>query len=196
MNFRSMVCVAAVAASATATPISLQRFDTNHSTIGFRVPILGGMSEVQGKFTDYALEAVFDEEHLENSSVKAVIHAASIDTGIKARDDDLRSPNFFDVVKYPDITFQSSRVEKTANGYLARGEFTMHGVTKQIALPFTVTGVRRDPVKKTIVVGFAADIHLNRQDYGISWKHQIDPAFVGDDVLVQIRLITKLNPLP
>ncbi len=139
--------------SAVAAPIPLQKWDMNHSTISFRVPILGGMSEVEGKFTDFAVDVVFDEEHLENSRVKAVIHAASVDTGIADRDKHLRTADFFAVDKYPDIN-------------------------------------------NTIIAGFAAQTPLNRQDYGVSWKHSVDPAFVGDDVQIQIRLITKKNPLP
>ena len=115
-----------------AAPIALQKFDTNHSTIAFTVPILGGMSEVEGKFIDFAIDAAFDEQHPEASHVKAVIHATSVSTGIKERDDHLRSADFFDVAKFPDITFQSTSIEKTADGFLAHGDFTMHGVTKSI----------------------------------------------------------------
>jgi polyisoprenoid-binding protein YceI len=178
-----------------ATPVPLARWDLNHSTIGFRVPILGGMSEVQGKFTDFSIDVVFDEEHPDNSHVKAVIHATSIDTGVADRDKHLRTSDFFDVEKYPDITFESTRIEKTAAGFAAHGDLTMRGVTKRIVLPFRLTGVKRD-ADHTITVGFAAQTQLNRQDYGIAWKHKIDPAFVGDDVEVQIRLISRKNKLP
>jgi polyisoprenoid-binding protein YceI len=179
-----------------ALAIPLQKWDVNHSTIAFRIPILGGMSEVEGKFTDFTLDVVFDQEHLENSEVKAVIKAASIDTGIAERDKDLRSANFFDVAKYPDITFESTLIEKTPAGYIAHGDFTMHGVTHPVSLPFTLTGTKRDTTANTIIAGFAAQITLNRQDYGIAWKHSADPVFVGDDVQVQIRVITKKNPIP
>ena len=81
--------------------------------------------------------------------------------------------------------------EKTADGYLARGDFTMHGVTKTIALPFRITGQKRDGEGKTIIVGFAGQTHLNRQDFGVAWRHPVDPTFVGDDVQIRIRLITK-----
>ena len=74
-----------------------------------------------------------------------VIKAASINTGIERRDNHLRSADFFDVAKYPEITFQSKKIEKKGKGLVAVGDFTMHGVTKEIALPFTVSGVSKDP---------------------------------------------------
>ena len=129
------------------------------------------------------------------SSVVATIHPASIDTGIADRDKDLRSADFFDVAKYPDLTFASSRIEKTATGFVAHGKLTMHGVTKEIALPFRVTGVKRDVAKGTIEVAFAAETHLNRRDYGINWTHSVDPLFVGDDITVSIHLLSKRVPV-
>jgi polyisoprenoid-binding protein YceI len=131
----------------------------------------------------------------EASRVKAVIHATSVSTGIAQRDDHLRTKDFFDVAKFPDITFQSTAIEKTADGFVAHGDFTMHGVTKSITLPFHITGEERDPEGKTIIVGFAGQTHLNRQDYGVPWKHPVVPAFVGDDIQIRIRLITKKTPL-
>ncbi len=189
----ALLVVAAVTTG--AAPISLQKFDTNHSTIAFTVPILGTMSEVEGKFTDFAIEIAFDEQHPETSRVKAVIHATSVSTGIKDRDDHLRSAAFFDVAKFPDITFQSTAIEKTSDGFVARGDFTMHGVTKPITLPFRITGEKRDAEGKTLIIAFAAQTHLNRQDFGVAWRHPVDPTFVGDDIQIRIRLITKKTPL-
>ena len=185
----------AIALLLAATPLTVDRFDTNHSTIGFRIPIAGGMSEVEGKFTDFAIAVVYDDQNLANSSVTATIQAASINTGIAERDKDLRSAGFFDVAKYPEIKFVSSRIEKSGSGFIAHGMLTMHGVSKEITLPFRQTGKRDVPDKNAIVLGFAADTHLDRTDYGISWKHSIDPLFVGNDVTVAIRLITKLIPV-
>jgi polyisoprenoid-binding protein YceI len=73
---------------------------------------------------------------------------------------------------------------------------TMRGVSKPFALPFRVTGNRRDEKTNTFVVTFVADAHLNRRDFGVSWTHSVDPLFVGDDITVVIRLITKRVPLP
>jgi polyisoprenoid-binding protein YceI len=71
----------------------------------------------------------------------------------------------------------------------------MHGVTKEIAPPFHVTGVRRDAATNTMLVAFAAEFHLNRRDYGINWTHSVDPLFVGDDVTVVVHLLSKRTPI-
>ena len=86
--------------------------DTNHSTVGFSVSIMDGLSRVSGKFTDFTVTLTNDEKDITKSSVNVVIKAASINTGIPARDTHLRSADFFEVEKYPEITFQSKRIEK------------------------------------------------------------------------------------
>ena len=86
--------------------------DNNHSTVGFSVPILGGLSQVKGKFTDFAITINNDEKDITKSSVSVVIKATSVDTGIEGRDRHLRTADFFDVEKFPEITFKSERIEK------------------------------------------------------------------------------------
>ena len=167
------------------------RIDNNHSTIGFSVPILDGLSKVNGKFTDFTVTLNNDESDITKSSVTVVIKAASIDTGIAARDNDLRSAAFFDVEKYPEINFQSKRIGKRGNQLLALGTFTMHGVTKEIEIPFTITGVSKNPATKKMVIGYSARLTLNRRDFGISWRHPSVPNFVGDNVEIEINLITR-----
>ena len=91
------------------------KIDPNHSTIGFATPILGNLSKVHGKFTEFTVTLKFDENDLPNSSVSAIIKAASIDTGVADRDKHLRSADFFDVAKFADITFASSRIERSGD---------------------------------------------------------------------------------
>ncbi len=119
-----------------------------------------------------------------------VIKATSIDTGVENRDKHLRSADFFDVEKFPDITFQSSHIEKKGKQFIAHGPLTVHGITKEIALPFTVTGVSESADKTKKSVGYSASIVLNRRDYGINWSHRV-PGFVGDNITVDIDLITR-----
>jgi len=167
------------------------RIDYNHSTVGFSVPIMDGLSKVNGKFTDFTVTLTNDEKDITKSSVSVVIKAASINTGIAARDNDLRTAAFFDVEKYPEITFESKRIEKRREQLIAVGTFTMHGVSKEIALPFAITGINRDPVAKKMNIGYSARITLNRRDFGINWRHQSVPNFVGDNVDIEINLITR-----
>lgn len=165
--------------------------DANHSNIGFSVPIMNGLSKVRGKFTDFTINLTNDEQDITKSSVSVVIKATSISTGIEARDKHLRTADFFDVEKFPEITFQSARIEKKGKQLLAHGTLTMHGVAKEIALPFTITGVDENADKTKKNVGYSASIVLNRRDYGINYTHKTVPNFIGDNITVEIDLITK-----
>ncbi|HSE16773.1 MAG TPA: YceI family protein [Pyrinomonadaceae bacterium] len=184
-----LLAVTAVAQNGTTTkPYPI---DNNHSTIGFSVPILGGLSQVKGKFTDFAITLNNDEKDITKSSVSVVIKATSVDTGIEGRDRHLRNADFFDVEKFPEITFKSERIEKKGKQFIAHGPLTMHGVTKPIALPFTVTGTFKNPTNNKMSVGYSARIVLNRRDFGINYSRQDNPTFVGDNITVEIELVTR-----
>lgn len=180
-----LLLVAAPAQSAT------YEVDMAHSTVGFSVPILGGLSQVIGKFTDFAVTIDYDEANITKSSVNATIKTASIDTGIAPRDKHLRTADFFDAEKYPEITFKSSRVEKKGKQLIAYGTLTMHGVSKEIALPFTIAGKFTNPETKQTVYGFSSRLKLNRQDYGIAYRRKDNPTFLGDEIEIELNLITK-----
>lgn len=165
--------------------------DNGHSTVGFSVPILGGLSQVKGKFTDFAITLNADEKDITKSSVSVVIKATSIDTGIEGRDRHLRNADFFDVEKFPEITFKSERIEKKGKQFIAHGPLTMHGVTKQIALPFTVTGTFKNPTNNKLSVGYSAKTVVNRRDFGINYARQDNPTFIGDNITVEIELVTR-----
>lgn len=165
--------------------------DVAHSNIGFSIPIAGGLSNVRGKFNEFTVGIVYDDQDVTKSSVNAVIKAASIDTGIERRDNHLRNPDFFEVEKYPDITFTSSRVEKKGKGFIAHGTFTMHGVSKEVALPFTINGVSRDEKTGKTTLGITARTTLNRRDYGINFSSADNPNFLGDMIDIELNLITR-----
>ncbi len=165
--------------------------DVAHSNVGFSIPIAGGLSHVRGKFTDFTIAIVYDDTDVTKSSVDAVIKAASIDTGIERRDNHLRNPDFFEVEKYPEITFKSSRVEKKGKGFIAHGTFTMHGVSKEIALPFTINGISRDEKSGKTTLGVTAKTTLNRRDFGINFARPDNPTFLGDMVEIELNLITR-----
>jgi polyisoprenoid-binding protein YceI len=165
--------------------------DANHSNVGFSVPILDGVSQVRGKFTSFTINLDYDEANITKSSVNAVIKTASISTGIDARDKHLRSADFFDAEKYPEITFQSKRVEKKGKNFLAIGDFTLHGVTKEVTIPFTVTGKFVNPANQQMSAGFSANLTINRRDYGMTWKNSSIPNFVGDLVNIELAILVK-----
>jgi polyisoprenoid-binding protein YceI len=188
-----LFAVTAVAQVATTTRV--YPIDNNHSNVGFSVPIFGGLSQVKGKFTDFAITLNADEKDITKSSVSVVIKATSIDTGIEGRDRHLRNADFFDVEKYPEITFKSERIEKKGKQFIAHGPLTMHGVTKQIALPFTITGTVKNPTSGKMAVGYSAKLVLNRRDFGINYSRPDNPTFVGDNITVEIELVTRaLDP--
>ena len=164
--------------------------DAAHSTVGFTVSILGGLSKVSGKFASFTATIDYDEADVTKSSVTATIKADSIDTGIERRDAHLKTPDFFDTAKYPEITFQSKRVEKKGKQLYVTGTFTMHGVSKEITIPFTVTGKVVNPQTKATTYGFSARFKLNRQDYGITYQNKNVPNWIGDEVEIELDLIT------
>ena len=164
--------------------------DASHSNVGFNVSILGGLSRVRGKFASFTATIDYDENDVSKSSVTATIKADSIDTGIARRDDHLKTADFFDVAKYPEITFVSKRVEKSGKQFVAHGTFTMHGVSKEISIPFTLTGKVVNPATKLTTYGFSARLTLKRSDYGINYQHKTIPNWIGDDVEIELDLIT------
>jgi polyisoprenoid-binding protein YceI len=185
------VATAVAQQTAPKAPAGTHPIDNAHSTVGFSVPILGGLSQVKGKFTDFAITLNHDEKDVTKSSVSVVIKATSVDTGIERRDAHLRTPDFFDVEKFPEITFKSERIEKKGKSFIAHGPLTMHGVTKEIALPFNITGTYKNPANNKTTLGYSAKMVLNRRDYGINYSRQDSPTFVGDDITVEIELVTR-----
>lgn len=180
---------------AAAATFEFPKFDKSHSTVGFRVPILAGMSQVEGKFTSFEVQLRYDPENVSKCSVKATIEAASINTGIADRDDHLRSEDFFDATAHPTIVFISNKVVREGDGLLVHGTLSMHGISKQVDLKSVVKGLQVDSASGDRLIGLHAIAAFNRQDFGISWKH-VDPLFVGDSVYVEINLISKLTPPP
>jgi polyisoprenoid-binding protein YceI len=165
--------------------------DAAHSTVGFSVPILGGLSEVQGKFAEFTAAISYDESDVTKSSVDATIKVSSIDTGIAARDKHLLTADFFDAEKYPEITFKSSRVVKKGKQMLVHGTFTMHGVAREIILPIKMTGKFVDPTTKATSYGFSATLKLNRMDYGVSYQRKGSENFLGTTVTIELALLTR-----
>ena len=163
-------------------------FDKAHSTIGFQVRHL--FSKVPGKFDDFSGQIQLDEANPEQSSVEVTIQVASVDTGVKMRDDDLRSPNFFDAKKFPEITFKSSSVKRTGeNTADVTGNLTMHGVTKEVVLKVELLGKGAGMKPGSIVSGWDAATALKRSDFGLSWNKVIEGTqVVGDDVQIELHV--------
>jgi polyisoprenoid-binding protein YceI len=164
--------------------------DGSHSEASFQVRHLVG--KVRGHFADFKGTVQVDPAKPEASSVEFSIKAASIDTANADRDKHLRTADFFDVEKFPEITFKSTKVAPAGKDkYDVTGTFSMHGVTKTITLPVAFLGFGKDPWGNERA-GFELTTTLNRKDYGIVWNKALDAGGVmlGDDVTVTITLET------
>jgi polyisoprenoid-binding protein YceI len=176
--------VATTTDSATRT----YKIDKAHSEVVFQIRHL--VTKVRGRFDDFEGMVQLNEDRPELSSVEFTIKAASIDTNEKDRDTHLRSADFFDVEKFPTLTFKSKQIVKKSNeSYDVIGDLTIHGVTKEIVLPVTHLGKAKDPWGMERA-GFEAEFTLNRKDFGLMWNAPLELGgfLVGDDVRVSLSI--------
>ena len=159
--------------------------DPVHSRIAFSVTHLA-ISTVSGRFTNYTARIVMDKDAMASTSASADIHVASIDTSVEKRDEHLRSGDFFDAAKFPDIRFEADKAEKEGTGWVLIGKFTMRGVTRPMRLPVTIAGPVKDPWGNQRI-GLQAKMAINRHDYGVGSDKAVDKA-VGEDVTLEIAL--------
>lgn len=160
--------------------------DPDHSIIEFRVAHMV-VSKTAGKFMDYTGVVEMDADAHQFKTIEASINTASVNTNHEKRDAHLRNADFFDVEKYPTMTYKMKSYKKTGDGYTALGDLTLHGVTKEITLVGSFNGVTKDPWGNTRA-GFTAEGKVNRKDFGMVWNKALDTGgvVVGDEV--QIRL--------
>jgi len=161
--------------------------DKGHSEAAFQIRHL--VTKVRGRFTDFAGTIQVDQAKPDTSNVEFTIKTASINTDQENRDKHLRSADFFDVEKYPEITFKSSKVvAKSKDHFDVTGTLTMHGVSKEVTLPVTALGFVK--AGKQDKAGFETTITLNRKDYGIIWNRPMDATglMLGEDVAVAINI--------
>lgn len=178
----------AMMAAPTALAGDVWKIDKGHSEASFQVRHL--VTQTRGRFTDFDGQIVADSAKPEASSVEFKIKVTSIDTDVEDRDKHLRSPDFFDVATYPEITFNSTSVKSSGKDtYAVTGNLTMRGVTKQITLPVTFLGTAKDPWGNERA-GFETTITLNRKDYGINWNKTLDQGgfVLSDEVKVAINI--------
>jgi len=184
--FGSLAALAFAAVTYAATETF--QFDKAHSLVGFRIRHF--VSKVEGRFKDYEGAIQIDRQNPANSRVDLTIQAASIDTGNENRDKDLRSANFFDVDKFPTITFKSTKVAAKGNDtYEVTGDFTMHGVTKPIVVTVRHGGFAK--AGKVEKAGFEiVGLKIDRKDYGITWNRAVDQGGVmlGEDVEINVQV--------
>jgi polyisoprenoid-binding protein YceI len=173
----------------TITLASTWEIDAAHSNVEFSVRHMM-VTTVKGHFQKISGVIEIDDKNITKSSVEVTIDAASVDTREPKRDSHLKSPDFFDVAKYPSITFKSTKVEKASTGKLkVTGDLTIHGVTKPVVL--MVEGpspALKDPFGRT-VRGAMATSKINRKDWGMTWNKALDTGgvLVSDEVKLELN---------
>ena len=177
-------------------PAGEYKVDPAHSTIGFAVRHYE-INWVDGRFKDFEGTIRYDDKDVTKSSVEFIAKATSIDTGVEARDKHLRTADFFEVEKYPTLSFKSTRVERKGNdSYVLHGDLTMKGVTKPVQLPFRVAGAIKDPRGSTRF-GVEAQTKVNRRDFGINFGGPMAGGglSIGDEVNITLNL-EVVQPAP
>ena len=194
----SVTAFAAALSLPAPAATSTWQIDPNHSAAQFAVRHLA-MSTVRGAFTKVSGTVQLDDKDISKSTVNVTIDAASVDTRVPDRDKDLRSDHFFDVEKYPTLSFKSTKVEQVEAGKLkVTGDLTIHGVTKQVVLEVEgPTPPVKDPWGNQRAAANATT-KIDRQDFGVKWNAKMDNGgwVVGDDVAITIdvELVQKGGP--
>ena len=178
------VIAALILALPAAAQMQAWNIDPMHSAAQFSVRHMG-ISTVRGAFTKVSGSVHYDPSDPAKTTIDATIDAASVDTRVDMRDNDLRGANFFDAAKYPTLTFKSKKVEAAGSGKIKiTGDLTIHGVTKEVTLDVDGPSAAVKDPRGGLRMGASASTTINRKDFGVNGA----AAMVGDDVPVTIDL--------
>ncbi|CAN5511407.1 hypothetical protein BH09MYX1_BH09MYX1_25640 [soil metagenome] len=189
----STLATAPAASSGPAVPVvyadpATYDFDSAHSTAGFSVKHMM-VSNVRGSFQKLTGALFLDEKDPSKTTLNVDIDTSTIDTRNADRDKHLKSPDFFDVVKFPKMTFKSTKVERSGAGYKVTGDLTIKDVTKSVVLDVdAIAPETKDPFMGALHRGAHATTKINRQDFGLKWNKAIETggAVVGDEVTIEL----------
>lgn len=170
--------------------------DTSHSAVHFVARHMV-IAKVRGGFKAFSGTVELDEADMTKSTVSVSIDAASIDTAEEKRDAHLKSADFFDVEKFPTLSFKSKSITKSGDGYKVAGELTMHGVTKDVVLDANFEGKGKDPWGGERVA-FAAKTSVNREDFGLKWNQVLEAGglLVSNKIEIELEVeaIKQVKP--
>ena len=176
-------------------PINAQEFviDKGHTFVRFAVNRFATV-DVHGRFNDFSGNVTYDTEKNMITAAEFSLNVESIDTGHDIRDGHLKGEIWLDAAHYPSISFTASDIQKTDDGYLAKGELTIKGKTNLIELPFVLSGPFVDPTKQT-TIGISTNIIIDRQEYGLSFSRLMDNGqlFIGNEVEIWIDALFQTN---
>lgn len=164
-------------------------FDAAHSEITFKVKHMM-IANVSGSFTKFDVKANTNGDDFSTANIAFTAEAASINTNSEQRDGHLKSPDFFDAEKYPQISFQSTKVEKKSDSdYVLHGNLTIKDVTKAVALNVEFGGIGKDPWGNT-KAGFNVEGKINRKDFGLNWNAALEAGgvLVGEEIKIAAEI--------
>jgi len=188
-----LFAAATMAAPTTAAPTTTSTnwtIDADHSSVSFKVKHMM-ISNVNGNFAKFSGTIEADEKDLTKSKVNVSIDVTSISTGVTKRDDHLKSPDFFDVAKFPTMTFVSKSVKIVGKDKLAvTGDLTLHGVTKSVVLDVDGPSAAIKDSWGNTKRGASATTKINRKDFGLTWNQVIEAGgvAVGEEVTISLEL--------
>jgi polyisoprenoid-binding protein YceI len=164
-------------------------FDKAHSFIGFKVKHMG-LIEVPGYFRDFTGEVIFDSAAISKSSVNFKAMMTSVDTGVTGRDNHLRRADFFEVDKYPEMTFKSTQVKKKGKRWIVTGDLTMKGVTRSVSIPFEIAGWLPASERSGPKMGIIGETVINRRDFGVNYGNNLPSGIpqIADEVKVFLQI--------
>jgi polyisoprenoid-binding protein YceI len=190
------IVVFSLAAISQSAELQSYIVDPKDSSVSFSVKHIV-VSEVRGRFKKFSGTIKFDEANLSKSSVAFTVETPTIDTDNEKRDNDLRGPMFLDVTKYPEMSFSSRKVERSGRDYVLAGNLNLHGVSREIRVPFVYNGKIKDNMGKLRIV-FSATFTINRQEWGINYNKVLDNGglVAGNDVTVQLDIVATKQEDP
>ncbi|RKH45811.1 YceI family protein [Corallococcus sicarius] len=174
---------------------NLWNIDTTHTGIHFNVRHMV-IAKVRGSFQQFSGTLTLDDENLAASAVSVRIDTASINTGVSQRDNHLRSPDFFDVEKFPAITFESTKVEKgSGTGLRVTGKLTIRDITREVVLEAEALGVGKDPWGN-LKAAFEAKTSVDRRDFGLTWNQALEAGgvLVGEKIEITLEVQAARAP--
>jgi polyisoprenoid-binding protein YceI len=186
----TLMAVLTFGAGTMAAQASDWAIDKSHSEADFSVKHMG-ISTVHGSFRGVTGTIHFEAGNPTVWSVQATIDVNKVDTGVDERDKSLRGPDFFDVAKYPTMTFRSTSIKKAGSGYEVMGDLTLHGVTKPVTLAMEAPGIEQVGMDAMSVHrGFTATTKINRKDFGLKWNGTLKSgdAVIGDEVKIELNV--------
>lgn len=175
--------------TATAPVLTAWTIDATHSQVGFAVKHLM-ISTVRGRFAGVTGTVEIPEGDYASATADVIIDAASIDTREDRRDAHLRSADFFDVERFPTLTFKSRRVQAVkGDSFQLVGDLTIRGISREVVLDVDVEGFQKDPWGGQRA-GFTASTKINRKDFGLTWNQTLETGglLVGDEIKISIEV--------